>query len=139
MVAPAATKPRRRQKGTLMKRRELAQAAGSEAIAERVTEQAGRLPRQDQGHDHGHGMPMESTREATYDGHHIVIRTTYHIEVDGMPIEGHLGVTDDGQVHYHAVPNLSFASALDLVKLLIDTFPEDFEAETEPHQHGQGS
>ena len=122
-----------------MKRSELARAATAEAIVERVAEQGAQLPRQDQGHDHGHGMPMESTREATYRGHHIVIRTTYHIEVDGMPIEGHLGVTNDGQVHYHAVPNLSFASAVDLVKQLIDTFPEDFEAGTDPHGHGQGS
>jgi hypothetical protein len=122
-----------------VRREELARAAGSEAIAERVTEQGARLPRQDRGHDHGHGMPMESTREATYQGHQIVIRTTYRIEVDGMPIEGHLGVTNDGQVHYHAVPNLSFASAVDLVKQLIDTFPEDFGEGTDPHYHGQGS
>jgi hypothetical protein len=119
-----------------MKRSELAQAAGPEAIVARVTEQGAGLP-QDQ--SHGHGVPTESTREADYYGHHIVIRTTYHIEVDGTPIEGHLGVTDDGQVHYHAVPNLSFASAVDLVKQLIDTFPEDFEAGTEPHGHGRGS
>lgn len=122
-----------------MKRSELARAATAEAIAQRVTEQGSRLPRQDQGHDHGHGLPTESTREATYYGHHIVIRTTYRIEVDGRSIEGHLGVTNDGQVHYHAVPNLSFASAVDLVKQLIDTFPEDFEAGTDPHYHGQGS
>jgi hypothetical protein len=122
-----------------MRRDELARATRTEAIAERVTEEATRLPRQDQAHDHGHGMPMESTREADYYGHHIVIRTTYHIEVDGTPIEGHLGVTDDGQVHYHAVPNLSFASAIDLVKLLIDTFPDDFEAGTDSQGHGEGS
>jgi hypothetical protein len=127
------------RKGDQMKRSELARAATAEAIVERVAEQGAQLPRQDQGHDHGRGRPMESTREATYYGHHIVIRTTYHIEVDGMPIEGHLGVTNDGQVHYHAVPNLSFASAVDLVKQLIDTFPEDFEAGTDPHEHGQGS
>jgi hypothetical protein len=127
------------RKGDQMKRSELARAATAEAIVERVAEQGAQLPRQDQGHDHGHGMPMESTREATYGGHHIVIRTTYQIEVDGTPIEGHLGVTNDGQVHYHAVPNLSFASAVDLVKQLIDTFPEDFEAGTDPHGHGQGS
>jgi hypothetical protein len=91
------------------------------------------------GHDHGHGSPTESTREVTYRGHHIRIRTTYHIEVDGMPIQGHLGVTNDGQVHYHAIPNLSFASAVDMVNQLIDTFPEDFEAATDQHSHGQGS
>jgi hypothetical protein len=68
----------------------------------------------------------ESIREATYKGHHIVIRTTYHIQVDGVPVTGHLGVADDGQVHYHPIPNTSFASAVDLVKQLIDVFPDDF-------------
>jgi hypothetical protein len=122
-----------------MKRDELAQAADPEAIVARVTQQAAEVPQQDQGHDHGHGSPTESTREVTYRGHHILIRTAYHIEVDGMPIQGHLGVTNDGQVHYHAIPNLSFASAVELVKQLIDTFPEDFETSTDHHSHGQGS
>jgi len=49
--------------------------------------------------------PSESVREADYGGHHIVIRTTYQIEVDGVPLMGHMGVTDDGRVHYHPVPN----------------------------------
>jgi hypothetical protein len=71
-------------------------------------------------------MPTESVREADYKGHHIVIRTTYSIEVDGVPLTGHMGVTDDGHVHYHPVPNASFASAVDLVKELIDVFPDDF-------------
>jgi hypothetical protein len=72
-----------------------------------------------------HGK-MESVREADYQGHHIVIRTRYEIEVDGRMLMGHMGVTNDGQVHYHPVPNLSFASAVDLVKRLIDVFPDDF-------------
>lgn len=80
-----------------MKRDELAQAADPEAIVARVTQQAAEVPQQDQGHDHGHGSPTESTREVTYRGHHILIRTAYHIEVDDMPIQGHLGVTNDGQ------------------------------------------
>ncbi len=71
-------------------------------------------------------MAAESVREAEYKGHHIVIRTTYSIEVDGVPLMGHMGVTDDGHVHYHPVPNASFASAVDLVKDLIDVFPDDF-------------
>lgn len=78
------------------------------------------------GHAAEHGEAMESVREATYRGHRIVIRTTYRIEVDGRPIEGHMGVTNDGKVYYHGVPNVSFASAVDLVKQLIDTFPDDF-------------
>jgi hypothetical protein len=75
--------------------------------------------------EHLHEM-SESTREADYKGHHIVVRTTYQIEVDGKPVTGHMGVTDDGRVHYHPVPNISFASALDMVKQLIDIFPDDF-------------
>jgi hypothetical protein len=68
----------------------------------------------------------KSVREADYKGHHIVVRTHYEIEVDGRVVMGHLGVSNDGQVHYHPVPNLSFASAVDMVKQLIEIFPDDF-------------
>ncbi len=67
-----------------------------------------------------------SIREAEYEGRTIRIRTEYTIEVDGKPIHGHLAVTDDGHIHYHAVPNYSFSSAIDLVKRLIDEYPEEF-------------
>ena len=76
--------------------------------------------------NHPHPGAHGTVREAEHRGHHIMIRTTYEIEVDGVPIEGHLGVTDDGNVHYHPVPNVTFASAVDLVKQLIDAFPDDF-------------
>ncbi len=66
------------------------------------------------------------TREADYKGHHIVVRTKYDVEIDGKPLMGHMGVTDAGSVHYHPVPNLSFASALDMVRKIIDVFPDDF-------------
>jgi hypothetical protein len=116
----------------MMKRDELAQSSTPESLVEHVRRNAPAL-RQTQ---HPHGEAMESVREATYRGHHIVVRTSYHIEVDGVTVEGHLGVTNDGQVHYHAVPNLSFASAIDLVKQLIDTFPEDFQPGPGGHEHG---
>ena len=74
---------------------------------------------------HRHGE-MDSVREADYAGHHIVVRTRYQVEVDGHMLMGHMGVTNDGQVHYHPVPNLAFGSAVDLVKRLIDIFPDDF-------------
>jgi hypothetical protein len=86
---------------------------------------------------HSMHMAAESVREADYKGHHIVIRTTYRIEVDGVPLMGHMGVTDDGRVHYHPVPNASFASAVDLVKQLIDIFPDDFTGDT-GGTHGGG-
>lgn len=85
---------------------------------------------------------MQSVRETTYQGHRVVVRTWYEIEVDGKKIMGHVGVTNDGQVHYHPVPNLSFASAIEMVEKLIDIFPEDFEkngrTDEVPH-HGPAS
>ena len=71
---------------------------------------------------------MESVvnRETDYKGHHIVVQTKYQVQVDGKPLMGHIGVTDMGDVHYHPIPNLGFASALDMVKKIIDVFPDDF-------------
>jgi alpha-tubulin suppressor-like RCC1 family protein len=97
-------------------------APASATIASYVKRNAARV-RKTQKPMHG---KMESVREAMYQGHHIVVRTRYQIEVDGQMLMGHVGVTNDGQVHYHAVPNLSFASAIDLVKQLVDIFPDDF-------------
>jgi hypothetical protein len=75
---------------------------------------------------HHHG-PATSVRETDYKGHHIEVRTTYEIKVDGRPIASHLVVTDEGQVQCHALPNYTFQSALDVVRSLIDVFPDDFE------------
>lgn len=72
-----------------------------------------------------HGK-AQSVREADYHGHHIVVRTSYDIEVDGGMVTGHMGVTNDGKVHYHPIPNMAFVSAIDMVKKLIDIFPDDF-------------
>jgi hypothetical protein len=80
---------------------------------------------------HGHGI--ETTRETDYKGHHIVIRTRYEIEVDGRSATGHMA---DGRVHYHAVPNLSFPSAIAMVEQLIDAFPDEFPLDGSGHEHG---
>ncbi len=93
-----------------------------QSIASYVQKNARRVLRVQQ---HQHPVP-DSIREADYQGHHIVVRTHYEIEVDGRAVTGHMGVTNDGHVHYHPVPNMSFASAIDLVKQLIDVFPDDF-------------
>ena len=96
--------------------------ASPESIAAYVKKNAARV-KAAQKHKH---VKMESLREAMYEGHHIVVRTSYDVEIDGQMLTGHMGVTNDGQVHYHPLPNLSFASAIDLVKQLIDVFPDDF-------------
>ena len=89
-------------------------------------------------HDPHHGHGVETVREDHYRGHHIVVSTTYRVEVDGRPVTGHLGVTNDGRVHYHAVPNLRFASALELVRRLIDAFPDDFAQGEDGGHDGHG-
>jgi hypothetical protein len=66
------------------------------------------------------------TRETDYKGHHILVRTRYEVEIDGKPMMGHIGVNDEGLVHFHPIPNLRFDSALDMVKKIIDVFPDDF-------------
>jgi hypothetical protein len=74
-------------------------------------------------HDKG---PFESVRETEYNGHKIAIRTQYEIRVDGKPFSGHVYVDNTGKVSTHALPTYSFASAVDLVKKMIDAFPDDF-------------
>lgn len=81
-----------------------------------------------------HGA-KDSVREADYKGHHIVVRTTYQVTIDGQPFHGALGVTNGGEVHYHGMPNVGFASAIDLVKAVINTFPDEFEAGAGGHEH----
>ena len=83
-------------------------------------------------HDH----PTESVRQVNYKGHEIRIVTTYEISVDGAPVTGHLLVNNEGRIHYHAIPNQEFDSAVDAVKRIIDLSPEGFTTPTEPtHPH----
>ena len=83
-----------------------------------------------------HEGGQEIVREDDYKGHHVVIRTTYNIAVDGKEVTGHIMLTNAGQVQYHGLPNHSFDSTVDLVRALIDNFPEDFEKkkqQSKPH------
>lgn len=84
-----------------------------------------------------HGHHGTSVREDDYKGHHIVIRTTYEIEIDGHPFQGVLDVSNAGTVHYHAIPNVSSDSAVDLIRSVIDAFPGDFDT-AHPGGHGGG-
>jgi hypothetical protein len=93
------------------------------SIAKYVAKHTPKIRKAVRSHAHGGAQTL---READYKGHHIEICTTYTVKVDGKPVTGHIGVSDGGQVHYHAVPNLEFDSAIDLVKKLIDVFPADF-------------
>ena len=105
------------------------------SIAKYVKANAARARKAQQMH---HGRST-STREGDYKGHHFVVRTTYEVEIDGKPLMGHLGVTDDGSVHYHPVPNLRFGSALDMVRKIIDVFPDDFDHSNSTMDHSSHS
>jgi hypothetical protein len=82
--------------------------------------------------EHAHAHP--SVRTAEHNGHTIEIRTTYDVRIDGEPMEAHLGVGNDGNVHYHGLPNYSEASAIDLMRRVIDAFPDDYPP-TDGHDH----
>ncbi len=73
--------------------------------------------------------PMASVRKAMHRGKHIVVETHYKITIDEKPFGAHLGVANDGNVHYHGLPNYAFASMMDLVRKVIDAseaeLPED--------------
>lgn len=85
------------------------------------------------GEQDGHGHDGHtSIRRATHLGHDIEIHTSYTIKVDGRELVGHFGVDDDGVTHYHGLPNYQEASAVDLVKQVIEQFPSDFP----PHEEG---
>jgi hypothetical protein len=66
-----------------------------------------------------------SVRELTHKGHTVRIITTYRVEVDGKPADLHLSVDEDGQVFTHATPFVTYASAVDLMKAVMDAYPED--------------
>ncbi len=115
-----------------MERKELEQLATPEQLAAALGQHREELERLHRGHEHG----GESVREVTYKGHRIRIVTTYRIEVDGVPITGHLLVNNAGKVHYHAIPNQQFDSAVDVIKRIIDLSPHDLGSDDETHGHG---
>ena len=70
--------------------------------------------------------PNVSIRQIKYKDHDIVIRTRYEIEVDGKVLNNHIYVDNEGKVSSHAMPTYSFPSTVDLIKRLIDKFPNSF-------------
>jgi hypothetical protein len=76
------------------------------------------------GHDHGANHP--SVRSVDHNSHEIVIETSYRVKVDGKTVNIPLMVDESGNVHCHALPNYQFQSALDMVKAMIDVFPDQF-------------
>ena len=79
-------------------------------------------------------------REFAHAGHVVRITTTYKVEVDGREVQAHLSVDEDGRVFTHALPFVSYGSAVDLMKSVIDAYADDFgEAPSGHGPHGHGS
>ena len=116
-----------------MEIKKLTDAAKPEALARYVTD----LPQPHQ-HEHGGDGSIDTVREDDYAGHHLVIRTTYIIEVDGKVLWVPLALGNDGQLHCHSLPNYQFASAVDMVKRLIDSFPDDFKRKRRSQKPADG-
>lgn len=77
---------------------------------------------EDSGHGHG------SVRTAHYKGFQIEVETSYKFKIDGKPLMIHAHVLNSGHVHSPSLPNYGWSSAMDFVRQLIDSFPDDFEA-----------
>lgn len=75
-----------------------------------------------------------SVREITHNGHNVKIITTYRVEVDGKPAGMHLSVDEDGQVYTHATPFVTYSSAVDLMKEVMDAYPDAFSGSGSSHQ-----
>ena len=78
------------------------------------------------GHGHGHGEPApthghgEGVRRFTHRGHEVEIVTRYQVTIDGELWDQHLAVLPDGSVTYHGLPQYAVASAVDLIRTVID-------------------
>jgi hypothetical protein len=117
-----------------MQQHDLAEMANPESVVENVTRNAAAFRQA----AHDHGEPQANVREASYRGHRITLHTTYRIEVDGRPLPIPVHVGNNGQIHYHGLPNFVFSSMIDLVERVIDAFPSDFDSSDgspTPHTH----
>jgi hypothetical protein len=104
-------------------------AAGSEALdrlmrrfADRGYKPSGAEIEDDSAHQpsgHGHG-PVGSVREFDHRGHRVQIFTRYEVTIDGRPWEQTIHVQHDGNVMYHGLPQYVVASAVDLIRGVID-------------------
>lgn len=120
---------------------DLLAASDPDVLRESLAAHADELKEAAAGH---HVGPMAAVRTVSHRGHEIVIRTTYEITVDGEPFDAHVTVDNSGRVHYHGLPTRDFESTVDLVKKVVDYFPDDFGGESRPaptnghagHDHG---
>jgi hypothetical protein len=72
------------------------------------------------------GGHASSMRMVEHHGYHIMLETTYRVTIDGKLLKAPLMVDDAGMVHCHSLPNYQFNSAVEMVKAIVDQFPDEF-------------
>jgi hypothetical protein len=105
--------------GAMMDAKKVLKAAAPKSLGSYLTKLSKK-------HEAMGGHSMSSVRSAIHNGHSISLETVYVVTIDGKKTDISLMVGDDGQVHCHALPNYQLASALEMVKVIIDQFPDDF-------------
>lgn len=101
--------------------KKLSQRSQPKRLAGYVKRLAGQTPAH-----HHEGGAVSSTRTELHNGHKISIVTTYEVTVDGRKLDAPLSVDNEGRLSCHSLPNYVFASAVDAIKQIIDSFPAEF-------------
>ena len=86
-----------------------------------------------------HEHRLRGVRRAQHRGHEIEIVTSYEISIDGRPVFFHASVGADGLLRCHESPYAAVPSAVDLVKHLMDLYPDAFGGAghgNRAHEHG---
>ena len=96
------------------------------------------MPADAETHGGHEGHSATTVRTATHNGHEIRVETTYTVTIDGEPLPGGLEVLDNGSVHYHGLPQYTMASALDMVRRVVDYFGTERPAVDELGGDGHG-
>ena len=115
--------------GNAMRRRKKLIPEDPKAIGKSAKKKRHRKKKPSKKHDqHGGHQGHGSVRTASHNGFEIEIETSYEFRVNGKPLPIHAHVLDNGYIHSPALPNYGWQSAVDFVRQLIDSFPEDFAA-----------
>ena len=88
-----------------------------------------------QQHDHGHHGKMKTKRNLKHLGNVIEIETTYEIKINGENYNTHVMLGEDGALTTHAIPYMTFKSMTDLIKTLIELYPNEFKNHQNHHHH----
>mgnify|MGYP001795039389 CR=1 FL=1 len=86
------------------------------------------------GHNHVHSH-MKTLRKINHLSNAIEIETTYKITINGVKYNTHIMLGNDGALTTHAIPYRTFESMTDLIKALIELYPDEFNPTSNHHHH----